>query len=427
MPETPAAAREGQDLMRLGWMLAETEGRYRLGDDDRLAPEVRSGRARSVLPLSVERTPAEQRIEAERVLTAVASNQSFDVPAMDVGIAREDLDSDTTIVTVYMRALATRLNAARHKRDAEQTNAALVSLNELFYAWDCHIQDALASGPYGQSSAYQLGRGLAETYWALDEQAEPGAYESWDHLLVRRFNTLATLLRRCATMLPDLAAEAITATLEQWRGVAAALSGLTSSQGGRALTPSSSQVDGHEALVVLRQQSGVWRDLLLSNASPAKVVATDQSWKRARSLGPLLRSFSIEVAGLLAGLGLVGAAIVFVALGAPGVPKVVGGTLAAVLGAFGVTSSTFLARTKAVGQGLFLQLNEKISADAVIAAATYLPASYSRRVVSVRQSASAGSARHLGPVVEYDAVNAAPAPPHRGGSRHEPAAAGLSG
>ena len=396
--ENPAA--DARALMRLGWMVAETRGRYRLGDDRRLSP-LTVDRAGAVLPLATERTPAELRIEAEKVLTQVAGEQKLDFQARaDLGIDRSLLPSDDVTASAYMRLLGATLAAVRKDRDRAREDTVLRQLGQLFYTWDSTIQDKLAAEAYGRSSAYQLGRGLAETYWSLDPAAERGSYYSWHHLLVQRFNPLAALLRRSAALLPSLTAETLTATLEQWRGVAVQFSPL--GKRGRAAPPlQGTDQERQDASAVLGVQAALWRDLLLSGNPPTALVATDKIWFRARNAGPLLRSFAGELLGLLLGLLLVAVAIVLVTGSAPGVPRTLIGTLAGVFGAFGLTSSAVVARAKAVGQGLLQQLRDKIAADAVIAAATYLPVSYSKRAKSVRQSASAGSDRHLGPTMKY--------------------------
>ena len=397
---TNDSAADARALMRLGWMVAETRGRYRLGDDPRLST-LSVDRAGGVLPLATERTPAELRIEAEKVLTQVAVEQKLDLRALaDLGIDRTLLASDDVTASAYMSSLGATLAAARKNHDRGREDTVLEQLGQLFYKWDSTIQDKLAAEAYGRSSAYQLGRGLAETYWSLDPAAQRESYYSWHHLLVQRFNPLAALLRRSAALLPALTAETLTATLEQWRGVALQFSPV-SKRGRAAPALQGKDEERQQASVVLGVQASLWRDLLLSGNSPTALVATDKIWFRARSAGPLLRSFAGEVFGLLLGLGLVAAAILLVTVGAPGVPRTLIGTLAGVFGAFGLTSSAVVARAKAVGQGLLQQLRDKLTADAVIAAATYLPVSYSKRAKSVRQSASATSDRHLGPTMKY--------------------------
>jgi hypothetical protein len=389
-------------LMRFGWMVAETRGRYQLGDDPRLLSGPPVDRKGGVLPLASERSPAEQRIESEVVLIAIAAQQGLDLRgAQELGFDRATLPSADAKATDYMKSLAVRLAAARKAGNQPDVEAAALNgMRELFYRWDTKIQDRLASGPYGQASAYLLGRGLAETYWSLDPEADPDRYNSWHHLLVERFNPIASLLRRCADFLPSLAAETATATLEQWRGVA---TDLNQRKGKSATDPldDAEKYTRKEATAALGLQVALWRDLLLSGNSPTALVATDQTWRRARSLGPLIRSFAVEASGLLLGLFFVAGAILFATLAGSGTEKAVGGTIAGVIGAFGLTWSAFLARAKQLGQDLLQQLHAKITADAVIAAATYLPASYSRKRTSIRHSASAASARHLGPVVSY--------------------------
>lgn len=407
MADPANGSAEGLRLMRLGWMMAETHGRYRLGDDPRLRPMARTESHRHVLPLNIERSPAEQRIEAERVLTAVAAEQQCDLLAgKDLGFDATDLPNSMECkASDYMRSLAVQLRDARKENRGSETLRLLDEMDRLFYLWDCAIQDNLATGPYGRSSAYQLGRGIAETYWALNPEADASRDDSWAHLLVERFNALAALLRRSAALLPELAAEALTATLEQWRGVAEDVT--RQEESSRSLLPRMprSTVDRGEATTVLGQQAGVWRDLLLSGSDPTRLVATDQTWLRARRLGPLFKSFLPEIVGLLLGLLLIGGAVLLVVLGEPLIPKALGATLAAVLGAFGVTSSSFFARTKAGGLELLERLRRKVKGDALIAAATYLPQTYSRRDKSVRQSASAGSGRHLGPDMKYNSAS----------------------
>lgn len=216
----------------------------------------------------------------------------------------------------------------------------------------------MAAATYGLASAYQLGRGLAEVYWALDPNATEGSAESWEHLLGdHRFNILATLLRRVSPQLPTLTAETITATLDQWRSV---------------VHRRDCRIKA-DAVSALGLQATVWKDLLLSDTSPQTLVATDETLKRARSLRPLLRSFAVESFGALISLTLIGGAILWAVLVGPGFAKALGATIAGLLGAFGLSSSVAVARVKAVGQGLLEQLRNKISTDAIRAAATYLP------------------------------------------------------
>jgi hypothetical protein len=379
--------------MRLGWMVAEVRGRYRLQNDPRLlAGYNRSDRTGRALPLAAERSPAEQRIEAERVLIALANSLHVNYPdgALKInetlmGLPAGSLGASAHLVCDYLPPLGMAL-ASAHNQKLPEEKTIWWRMAELFYQWDTRIQDDLASGPYGLASAYQVGRGLAEVYWALDPDAPTGDPASWNHLLGdQRFNQLATLLRRVTPFLPKLTGETITATLEQWHAVAS----------------SATWRNKTDALTALGLQSALWRDLLLSASPPEVLVTTtDQTLRRARSLRPLIASFAGEAAVLFIGLVFVGGAV-FVALSAgQGIDKVIGGTLGGVLGLFGVTWSALLTRAKVMGQGILNQLRAKVAADATIIAATYLPAP-TRRAGIVSERLHVTNERRLGPVLEY--------------------------
>jgi hypothetical protein len=66
-------------------------------------------------------------------------------------------------------------------------------LAELMWQFDAHVQDRLAALSESQAIGYQLGRGLADTYWALNPGQEDGS-ASWSFLLgERRCGELAGL------------------------------------------------------------------------------------------------------------------------------------------------------------------------------------------------------------------------------------------
>ncbi|HEY3732700.1 MAG TPA: hypothetical protein VGL63_02185 [Streptosporangiaceae bacterium] len=88
----------------------------------------------------------------------------------------------------------------------------------LIWKFDAHVQDRLTATSEKQACGYQLGRGLAETYWALD----PGQADGWTFLLGEdRCAELARLTGRLADYMDDYSAPAIAGSLEVWREVAA--------------------------------------------------------------------------------------------------------------------------------------------------------------------------------------------------------------
>ena len=69
-------------------------------------------------------------------------------------------------------------------RAGQQTLAAAVhrawpDLAELIWKFDAHIQNRLTASSETQAWGYQLGRGLAETYWALDHWQSDGSHGDW--------------------------------------------------------------------------------------------------------------------------------------------------------------------------------------------------------------------------------------------------------
>ena len=89
-------------------------------------------------------------------------------------------------------------------------------LADCLYHWDAHIQDTLAAESETQSSAYQLGRGLAEAYWAYPGAAdgEPG---SWSVLLGEQRRAVAED-RAARGVLPTRPPRPAAGSLQVWGG-----------------------------------------------------------------------------------------------------------------------------------------------------------------------------------------------------------------
>jgi hypothetical protein len=135
-------------------------------------------------------------------------------------------------------------------------------LEGFLWAWDEAIQDELAAQEYGTSSSYQLGRGLAEIYWALDPDARSGP-ESWEKLLGdERATALRLLLDRLSlTVLPSVSTSAIEFALGKWEQFAKDL----------LLTWEAVEKDGNQAFRAeagedLKVHVKKWKDLLLMAA-----------------------------------------------------------------------------------------------------------------------------------------------------------------
>src|SRR5713226_6495314 len=149
--QAPADLDEVRNAFRLGWAIAELRGRYRRDLRPKGPPRATAEMARTddALPLANERSWKEQRIEVIRAITALSDVLKLDFPVK--GKVKAD-QLDPTFRTLDHRAT-----------DKKAWN----TLTYRFYRWDAQIQDALIMRP-SEAAAYQLGRGLAETYWALD-------------------------------------------------------------------------------------------------------------------------------------------------------------------------------------------------------------------------------------------------------------------
>src|SRR5579863_105855 len=75
---------------------------------------------------------------------------------------------------------------AQHRDDlAAAALQPWADLAELIWQFDAHVQDRLAALSSSQAIGYQLGRGLADTYWALNPGQEDGS-AGWNFLLGER-------------------------------------------------------------------------------------------------------------------------------------------------------------------------------------------------------------------------------------------------
>src|SRR5205814_772266 len=100
---------------------------------------------------------------------------SLDAPASSIGLSAVELGlSDKAMISDVLRQLEHRLD----KPDSpESRSPSWKKFTDALFYWDAKIQDKLTLQPT-LSAAYQLGRGLAETSWALDP-ANAEAEDDW--------------------------------------------------------------------------------------------------------------------------------------------------------------------------------------------------------------------------------------------------------
>ena len=338
----PGDAEQVLQAFRLGWALAEVRGRYRPG-----VPLIRrppgGTRTDHALPLADERSAAEQLIELHTALAELAA-------ALGVGGSIPPVPGAGAGAQTYPAHLAWLGSQLRQAPTAPLWE----QFTESAYAWDAFVQDQLVITA-SRAAAYQLGRGLAETYWALDPSIEDAAdWRSWQFLLgPRRCHTLGRLVARLVDYFDPLTVPAVTTSLNAWAAVAV--------DPQRRTQPA--------ILDDLYDQGLLWRDLIRAERSPADLAASVRPFERISAVWPVVKAFWVQIVLAVAGAGLLAFSASELAAGSSTKTN----TLIAVLSALGITSAGLYARAKGIATSLFGRLQTAFDRDRVGVAATLAP------------------------------------------------------
>jgi hypothetical protein len=269
------------------------------------------------------------------------------------------------------RAIAQdRKTAAQSGRDAVQmaltaiwtdTSAVWNDLANLIWQFDAHIQDQLAASSEVAAAAYQLGRGLAETYWALDPDRQDGS-TSWGFLLgTARCDELTRLLGRLASYANPYTAPAVASSLDIWHDVA-------TTAGWR----------GPVADRALYLQIRRWYELLILGQDPTTLIKPYAVMRNWRTIRKAIRLFWPQVAATVIGLGFVVTLIVLFSLGAGSAWQK---TLSAILGALGLTVASLTGFLKNSAQALIKRLRQDTYTDLIATAIQTAPPAPKRGTV----------------------------------------------
>ena len=358
--------------VRLGWFIAEVRGRNR-PDAPPGAAERLPGPPGHALPLHVEQTPTELRIAAQGVLAAMARNLGVDgaganhgsytaaIEAQAEALAKARAGSTAALVAATDGAAAPDAAAA-----VPSTVAAVVSaapgdpaaqwdaLQELIFKFDEHIQDALALGPDTVANGYQLGRALAEPYWALnpavDTDQSPAA---WQFLLgSSRCNEIGRLAGRLGGYLHPYTAAAIAGSVQIWKHVAADKAWRSNAHG------------------YLYRQMRTWYELVVMGQDPTTLVRPYALTRNHRMIMRALRIFWPEVLGIVVAAGALSGFVVL--LGENKVNSVLNSALGLIAIA-GFTTAGFLAKLKNGAQAMVTRLRQDVYTDLVAVAITVVP------------------------------------------------------
>jgi hypothetical protein len=341
---------------RLGWYLAEVRGRNRPNPPDRDDSGLPGGDYRP-LPLRIERTSTERRIEAQGVLA---------------GLAKEFLVDDDGGGGSYGKRVdqdGYRLAAAR--KSPKTAPAALVvqwkELAEVLWDFDAHIQDVLTAASEIQACAYQLGRGLAETYWALDP-FETGTAHGWAFLFGnRRCAELSRLVGRLSAYLNTYTGSAIVGSIEIWK-VFAREAVFDKDQAAQELAARSAQD-------AVRDQVRRWYELIVLAQDPTTLIKPFDVLGNFRTVKQAVRQFWPQVAVTAIGLGCLAAVLILLGAGAgSGLLK----TLGVILAATGLSIGGITGALKNSAQGLLVRLRQDTYTELVTEGVIVQPPSMSK-------------------------------------------------
>lgn len=345
-PSVPGDIDAVRYAFRLGWAVSELRGRYRpcLFAQPLPAVSTETATGSNPLPLAGERTSAAVRIEIRETVYALASSTQLElkVPALE--------------------ALVGELHSLEAQRTKILTDE-WEKLADLFWSLDAELQDKLEL-PATQAAAYQLGRGLADTYWALQTaEGDTSGSGSWTFVFGEpRQLAINRSARRLSPYLGAAVIAAISGSFGAWRAYLARV------QDGEARAP--------EEQMLLYKQSLLWRDLVRGERlvrdlhdDPDTPTATGRElWRRVHvyreAILPVLPPL---VFGLAASGFLIYAATSLVS-------GSFGTTILSVLAGLGVTTASLYARAKAQLLNVFSVLRDSVQTERARVEASYAPA-----------------------------------------------------
>jgi len=377
--------------IRLGWTIAEVRGRNR-PDQPPAAKAALPGPTGAALPLHVEQTPTELRIEAQSVLGAMARDLRLDrgrdrrdfpaaidaqakrlyearraaavtgaVPAAGVAAAGDAPAGDSAAGDSAPGGAAIPAGdaAAIPAGDAAAVPAdpaaEWLALQELIFRFDAHVQDALACGPDTVGAGYQLGRALAEPYWALDPglpAGTPSPAAWWFLLGQQRTGEMGRLAGRLTAYFHPYTAAAIAGSVQIWKHVAA--------------DPAWRENADNRLYLQTRR----WYELVVMKQDPTTLVRPYALIRNAGMMARALRIFWPELIGaVIAAAALSGFAV---ALGQHQISSLAKSALGFVaITGFSVAGLT--ARLKNQAQAMVTRLRQDVYTDLVAVAITTAP------------------------------------------------------
>ena len=248
----------------------------------------------------------------------------------------------------------------QHQQDLEEAaKRPWAELAELMWYFDAHVQDRLAAQSEQQAIGYQLGRGLADTYWALNPGPSQGS-ASWSFLLgERRCAELSRLTGRLAAYMGEYTASAIAGSLEVWKAVVSTPAWLAPANG-----------PGDRAQAALYLQIRRWYELIVLGQDPTTLIGPAAVMRNYRTLWRAVQLFWPELLATVLGLASLVALLILVRTnGAAAWAKALSGLLAAI----GLSLAGLTGALKNSAQALLKRLRQDAYTDLVAIAVQTAP------------------------------------------------------
>jgi hypothetical protein len=348
--------------MRLGWSLSEVRGRNRPGWNPDKVPAAAAAAAApdwglDWLPLQNDLTEDQTREEAQALLAKLAGDLNVNDDADPAGSYSSRLETQAA-------ALATALNPPAGDPDQATVNAAWVVLAGLIHEFDGYVQKTLATESETLICGYQLGRALADSYWALKPDLTDGQdHASWSFLFgQKRCSETERLLGRLNAYFHPYTAAAVAGSVEVWKSIAAP-----------AEWDKSVKTDENWPTLAyggIYQQIRRWYGLTILKQDPTTLI---RPYQLLKDWSLVLRAARLFWFQLVLGLFAAGALAGFAYLLA--LPTVKSG-LATVLGALGITGipvAGWAAKLKNDAQSMLTRIKEDAYTDLIAVAITTAP------------------------------------------------------
>jgi hypothetical protein len=274
------------------------------------------------------------------------------------------LDTLRTAITALQACAGGDANAAQAGvatvRESLQAMVAAANdpwqdLAKLLWRFDAHIQDRLSATSETQACAYQLGRGLAETYWALDPDQATGS-RCWDFLLGdERCTELCRLMGRLGAYMSEYTAPAITGSIEVWKY----LVGQPAWRG-----------DGQVANAALYHQIRRWYELIVLGQDPTTLIEPAGLMSGIQTVARAAKLFWPELVATIVGLAFLVTLLLLISVGTGTTWEK---TLSGILAAAGLSLAGLTGTLKNSAQAMLKRLRQDTYTDLVAIAVQTAP------------------------------------------------------